>query len=161
VPVGTEVDARQGTVRLVAASATRHQTYTGDFQSAIFQILQSRSGRERGLTTLRLLEAAFEGAPGYAQCATIGKARLSGGAASAARRRLSNHVLQLLRATVHGHFRTRGSYGAATARGTEYSVADRCDGTLTGVMRGTVVVTDFRLRRNIALTAGKSYLAKA
>jgi hypothetical protein len=63
-------------MRLVAASATRHQTYTGDFQSAIFQILQSRSGRERGLTTL--LEAAFEGAPGYAQCATIGKARLSG-----------------------------------------------------------------------------------
>jgi hypothetical protein len=40
-------------------------------------------------------------------------------------------------------------------------MADRCDGTLTTVRRGRVVVRDFRLRKNITLTTGKSYLAKA
>ena len=38
---------------------------------------------------------------------------------------------------------------------------DRCDGTLTKVTRGTVVVRDFRKRRNITVRAGKSYLARA
>lgn len=37
---------------------------------------------------------------------------------------------------------------------------DRCDGTLTIVHRGTVVVRDFHRHRNITVTAGHSYLAK-
>ena len=54
-----------------------------------------------------------------------------------------------------------GRYSAATVRGTDWTVTDRCDGTLTTVRRGTVVVRDFRLRRTILLRAGKSYLARA
>ena len=46
-------------------------------------------------------------------------------------------------------------------RGTAWDMIDRCDGTLTRVKRGRVVVRDFRRKRNITLTAGKSYLAKA
>ena len=38
---------------------------------------------------------------------------------------------------------------------------DRCDGTLTKVTRGVVVVRDLRKRRNITVRAGKSYLARA
>jgi hypothetical protein len=38
---------------------------------------------------------------------------------------------------------------------------DRCDGTLTSVRRGTVAVRDFRRRKTIVLTGGKSYLARA
>ncbi|MEA2299800.1 MAG: hypothetical protein QOE44_335, partial [Solirubrobacteraceae bacterium] len=39
--------------------------------------------------------------------------------------------------------------------------SDRCDGTLTTVKRGSVVVSDFRRRRQIVVRAGRSYLAKA
>jgi hypothetical protein len=46
-------------------------------------------------------------------------------------------------------------------RGTVWDVTDRCDGTLTKVRRGRVVVRDFRRKRNIVLTKGKSYLARA
>ena len=44
-------------------------------------------------------------------------------------------------------------------RGTTWTVEDRCDGTLTSVKRGTVVVRDFRLKKNVIVKAGKSYLA--
>ena len=40
------------------------------------------------------------------------------------------------------------------------TITDRCDGTLTKVRRGVVVVRDFRLRRTIIVRAGESYLAK-
>jgi hypothetical protein len=41
-------------------------------------------------------------------------------------------------------------------------VSDRCDGTLTVVKRGEVVVTDYRRpKRPITLRGGHRYLAKA
>ena len=46
-------------------------------------------------------------------------------------------------------------------RGTIWETIDRCDGTLTKVRRGVVVVRDNRKRRNITVRAGKSYLARA
>jgi hypothetical protein len=45
----------------------------------------------------------------------------------------------------HGSFRTAGHYSAATVRGTRWLTEDRCDGTLTRVVRGTVEVEDFTL----------------
>jgi hypothetical protein len=46
-------------------------------------------------------------------------------------------------------------------RGTVWTVADRCDGTLTTVKRGKVAVRDFRRRKTIVVRAGKRYLARA
>jgi ferric-dicitrate binding protein FerR (iron transport regulator) len=46
-------------------------------------------------------------------------------------------------------------------RGTKWLVQDRCDGTLTRVLRGFVRVRDFRARKNVNVRAGQSYLAKA
>ena len=43
----------------------------------------------------------------------------------------------------HGRFRTSGHYSAATVRGTKWLMEDRCDGTVTRVVRGTVEVEDF------------------
>jgi hypothetical protein len=160
VPVGSELDTRGGTVRLATATGVKRQTQSGDFQGAVFKTLQSHSRRVRGLTTLTIVEGAFKGAPSYSQCATAGKAQAapSGSATSA---RLSSRVVQLLRSNVHGRFSTRGRYSAATVRGTRWDTVDRCDGTLTRVQRGVVVVRDFRAHRNIVLRAGKSYLARA
>ena len=66
-----------------------------------------------------------------------------------------------MRGNASGRYRTSGRYSAATVRGTIWDTIDRCDGTLTKVTRGTVVVRDFRKRRNITVRAGKSYLARA
>ena len=59
-----------------------------------------------------------------------------------------------------GRFRTLGRYAGATIRGTIWLTEDRCDGTLTHVTRGVVVVRDFRRRVDVTVRAGKSYLAK-
>jgi hypothetical protein len=160
LPVGSEVDARAGAIRLTSASTQKGKTYTGDFQSALFTVLQSRSRRELGSTTLQLVEDGFPGGPSYGVCARPGRAQTASVDATAARR-LSSRVVQLLHANVHGRFQTRGRYSAATVRGTSWDTIDRCDGTLTVVHRGTVVVTDLRRRLNITLHAGKSYLARA
>jgi ferric-dicitrate binding protein FerR (iron transport regulator) len=69
-------------------------------------------------------------------------------------------VIRKLRGNGRGRFRTRGRYSAATVRGTDWTVEDRCDGTLTRVKRGRVSVRDFRRRKTVTVRAGKSYLAK-
>jgi hypothetical protein len=46
-------------------------------------------------------------------------------------------------------------------RGTDWTVIDRCDGTLTRVKRGVVVVRDLRRRRSFVVRAGRSRLVRA
>ena len=109
----------------------------------MFAVLQARNG----LTTLPLNGGSFR------SCA-----RAAGRKAAAA---LSRRAIRRLRGNARGRFRTRGRYSAGTLRGTIWDTIDRCDGTLTVVRRGVVVVRDFRKRRNITVRAGKSYLARA
>jgi hypothetical protein len=70
-------------------------------------------------------------------------------------------VLQSLRSNVHGKFRTRGRYSAATVRGTAWTTTDRCDGTLVTVQRGTVSVQDLVRHVTVVVRAGHRYLANA
>jgi hypothetical protein len=159
IPVGSEVDARRGTLQLTAAPGVRHgKLQTGTFGGALFSLAQQRSGLSKGLTTLSLLEGAFKGAPSYASCKGHAAAEDPGVAHAA----VSAKVLQTLRASDrNGQFRTRGRYSAATVRGTVWTVSDRCNGTFTSVRRGTVLVSDFVRRVTIVLHAGQSYLARA
>jgi FG-GAP-like repeat/FG-GAP repeat len=144
LPVGTLVDTSGGTVRL--ASAVRQgRIQTADLSGAVFQALQNR--QQRGLTSLQVVAA-----PRSVACRASGR--------SVSLRRLSGRVLALLHATAKGSFRTVGRYSAATVRGTAWDTVERCDGTLTRVHRGVVIVRDFRLRRNVTVRAGKSYLAR-
>jgi hypothetical protein len=66
-----------------------------------------------------------------------------------------------VRSRTSGRFSARGRYSAGTSRGTVWTTADRCDGTLTTVKRGKVAVRDFRRKKTVIVKAGKSYLAKA
>jgi hypothetical protein len=138
VPVGTSVDASSGVVHLTAATGTPRDLDAGDFQAGTFQIRQDPA--ERGLTELRIRDDQ---------------------AARAACRRGSTRQSGLLLGDAVGHFRTRGHSSAATSRGTEWGVRDRCDGTLTIVRRGVVVVNDFGRHKNVVVRAGHSFLAKA
>ena len=58
-----------------------------------------------------------------------------------------------------GRFRTRGRHAAATVRGTEWSIEDRCDATVVRVRSGVVDVEDFATGRTVAVRAGESHVA--
>jgi hypothetical protein len=146
IPVGSLIDARRGTVRLTSASDASGGTQSGDFSGGIFQVQQSRRRSAKGLTTLPLKGGNFR------RC---GSGSSRGAHAAAARR------IRRLRGNATGRFRTRGRRSSATVRGTTWDTIDRCDGTLTKVSKGRVLVRDFARRRNILLRAGQSYLARA
>ncbi len=167
IPSGAVIDALKGTLKITTAlpggtggardAAAKGKkpkptakTQSGNFGGAIFKITQARSG----LANLALIEDAFKGAPTYATC----KKHKAADATAAA---LSSKTLQLLHANAHGKFRTTGRYSAATVRGTIWTVADRCDGTLTHDVTDSVVVQDFVHHKAVILHAGQSYLAKA
>ena len=109
---------------------------TGKFKSGLFQVRQSKKRSARGLTDLVLKGSSFSA------CRRAG----GGKRASAS---LSRRQIRRLRASARGRFRTTGRNSSATVRGTIWDVTDRCDGTLTHVKRGTVIVRDFRRKKNI------------
>jgi hypothetical protein len=161
---GTIINALHGTLSVTTAlPAVQHaviaakkkakkpktKTQQGKFGGAVFKVTQARSG----LATLALVEGAFKGAPSYASCKTK-----KGKAVTAA---LSKKTLQLLHGSAHGKFRSKGRYAAATVRGTIWTIADRCDGTLTHAIKDTVTVNDFVLHKTIILRPPHSYLAPA
>jgi hypothetical protein len=150
IPVGSTLDTTAGVARLTTATAKTGKFQSGDFGAGIFTILQNR--KQRGLTNLNIVNAHSA----RQVCATLGKK-----ASAAASKHLSSKVLGRLSGSAHGKFTTRGQYSAATVRGTIWAVSNRCDGTLTQVTRGAVMVRDFLGRKTITLFAGQHYLAKA
>jgi hypothetical protein len=149
LPIRSFIDAKRGTARLTTARTRREdQIQDGLFSAGVFQVLQSRRVRSAGLTEVRLKGGNFR------RCARRGKP----GARSAA---VYRRAIRRLRGNSRGRFRTRGRNSSATVRGTVWEVVDRCDGTLTKVKRGRVVVRDFRRQRTVIVRAGKSYLARA
>jgi hypothetical protein len=63
--------------------------------------------------------------------------------------------------TAKGNFRTSARFSSATVRGTIWLVQDRCDGSLTQVVQGTVAVSDTVRNKTVLVSAGNSYLAKS
>ncbi len=160
VPVKSIIDTRKGTVKLRSAKDSKGHTQFGYFSAGIFQVLQSSKKKAKGLT-----ELVMKGGNRKKACATRkrkhkrAKRSTAGPTAQAARRK--HKRWRRLRHRAHGRFRTRGRYSSATVRGTTWTVSDRCDGTLTAVSKGKVLVRDFRRHRNVLVKRGKKYLAKA
>jgi hypothetical protein len=143
VPFGARVDVTKGTLRLVTDVGTI--LVYGKGAVAIF-VLARGTDRGRAVVEFRLAGGNF------GAC----KRSLAGVAAVKPPPKVVRHLW----GSGKGRFRTRARYAAATVRGTVWLTADRCDGTLTRVTRGTVQVADFPLRKNVLVRAGKSYLAK-
>jgi hypothetical protein len=135
----SEVDATRGEVNVTTAANASGELQTGAFGGGAFKVDQV--GGANPVTEL----AMTRGTPGVCR---IGRAR------TAARR------IRRLSGNARGRFRTRGRHSSATVRGTVWSVEDRCNGTLTRVRQGTVLVRDFAKRKNVVLRRGRSYLAK-
>ena len=140
VPVGAIVDTRRGRVRLTAA-LPRGAEQTGTFHGGLFEVRQPASAG--GMTELVLRGPK----------PTCSAAR----AAAASGRRPPR---ALWGSDQHGRFRTRGSNSVATVRGTEWYMADGCDGTFTRVTRGSVSVRDLRAHRTVVVNAGHRYVAR-
>ena len=140
VPVGSLVDARNGTVRLVteADSATQEALV----RDGKFQVLQSSRGS--GTTDLVLRGGDFS---------SCRRARSAGGSDRRRPRR------SLWARDRHGRFRTRGLNSVATVRGTTWRTTDTCRGTTTSVYTGSVVVRERRSGRRTVVRKGQRHLA--
>jgi hypothetical protein len=139
IPVGSQIDAIQGRIRMVTAGAGTGTTQTADFFDGRFKVAQRARGG--GATELRL-------AGKLPRC----RAAASQAAKSRKKRRLWGDG--------KGRFTTRGQRSAATVRGTKWLVEDTCAGTLTRVARGKVSVRDFVRRRTVTLRTGGKYMAR-
>lgn len=139
VPVGTVVDARRGHVSVLVENGEGRPLQQGEFWDGIFGIFQDRAAR--ATTELRL------GGGDYRACAS----RSRRGA-----RRSQTRVIRRLWGKSTGRFRTKGRFASATVRGTEWNTEDLCLATRVSVRDGSVVVRDFRRRRNTVVRAGDS-----
>lgn len=148
LPVGSLVDTRRGRVSLKSARNRRGRTQTGSFRGSVFQVRQRR--RNGGITDIVLRGGRFS------RCGAVAGASALAHEAAGKRR----VVRRLWGKDRHGRFRTHGRDSVATVRGTEWVTTDRCDGTLTKVSEGKVLVRDLRRKRSVLLTAGRAYLAR-
>jgi len=140
VPVGTVFDTLKGNVSLTSAADKKGGVQNAWFYSGVFKVTQTKGTQP--ITELAMVEAL--------SCP-------KGKKASAAAKKKKTAKLW---GDGKGKFRTRGDFSSATIRGTKWVVIDRCDGTLTRVVRGTVLVRDNVKHKNVIVRAGKQYLAR-
>jgi hypothetical protein len=139
IPVGSLIDTTKGEINLVSAADKGGGVQNAWFYSGIFKV-----GQLADQTTELTLAGPKLRCP-------KGKQASSSAAKPKTRKLWGNGK---------GKFRTKGDFSSATVRGTRWVVIDRCDGTLTQVKEGSVLVRDVRLRKNVIVRAGKQYLAR-
>ncbi|WP_028062907.1 choice-of-anchor Q domain-containing protein [Solirubrobacter soli] len=135
IPNGSEIDATRGSVTITTSTGEK-----ATFSDGRFKISQSG-----GITTATLSQPL--------DC----KKAKKGNATATAKKPKSRKLW----GDGKGKFRTKGSYSAATVRGTKWLVQDTCTTTLTRVAQGVVQVEDFERHVKKTLRKGKSYIARA
>jgi uncharacterized delta-60 repeat protein len=143
LPVGTAVDVTKGRVSLTTATGASGRVQTASFYGGTFRIAQP-DGR-RPVTELRLDRVTGCGAR----------------ASIAQQRKRKRKKTNALWGSGTGRFVTRGRYGSAAVRGTEWLTREQCSGTYIRVREGRVAVRDFARGRTVQLRAPRSYLARA
>ena len=126
---GTEIDTRRATVEITTSEGGKAKFFDG-----IFKVSQTG-----GVTTLTLSEAL--------DCK---KAKGSGSANAAAKKPKTRKLW----GDGKGKFQTKGTYSAATVRGTKWLVKDTCTTTTTTVTQGAY-------RSRTSSRSGRSTSARA
>lgn len=153
VPVGTHIDARQGTVELASAvTGGNTPAQVGRFTGGIFEVRQAPGGY--GVTQLVLVGGAWGACDAKSPAAVARTAT-----ATATKKR--KPVRSLWGSDDGGKFQSRGRGSVATVRGTRWLTEDFCTGTRTTVTQGAVSVHDLRKHKTVTVTAGHSYFAAA
>jgi hypothetical protein len=144
LPVNSTLDTTEGTVVLETA-LRGGESQTGTFRGGQFQVRQPASAG--GMTTIALRGGDFSVCDSKSRATT--KLLRKGGT-----------VRKLWAKDKGGRFKTSGKGSVATVRGTSWFTADRCDGTLTRVTRGAVLVRERGTGERKLLTRGESFLAQ-
>jgi hypothetical protein len=158
LPLGTIVDATDGKVAITTAATPGGKPQTAVFYGGSFTV-QQRTGAG-AVTDINLRSVRFIALCGRTRTTTraaVGRTLI---VRAARRRSRSRKVVASLWGDGKGRFRTKGRNSAATVRGTKWLTQERCDGTLTRVVRGVVRVNVKRTGKLVTLTAGHSYLAR-
>jgi hypothetical protein len=156
LPNGTLINATNGKVQITVA-LPNGQTQTGVFFGGEFQLEQVKSGQ----TTAVLAGGSFKGcpAPGPKKRTKPKKKQKKKAIDASAASFSKKHPVRHLWSNAHGSFTTKGKYGAAAVRGTEWLTQDQCDGTFFRVTRDEITVTSFKLHKKTNVKQGHSYLA--
>ena len=158
VPVGTKVDTVDGFVDLVSDKDARGNPQIATFWNGRFGVDYTRTivagprasrRASRPITELTLARTC----PAKPSRAVKAGRRTVKSAARKRRKRRGTF------GRGKGRFRTRGSFGAGTVRGTYWYSESNCNSTLFEVYRGVVRVRDFGLKRTLDLRRGQGYLA--
>lgn len=142
VPVGSLVDSRRGRVRLRTAVNRAGASQTGTFHGGLFKVRQPADGGGIVKIVLR----------GRLDC------RAKRSLATTSRRR--RYRRRVWGVDLGGLFQTLGLGSVTTVRGTRWLTEDRCGGTLTKVVRGSVVVRDRATGKRFVLHAGERHFAR-
>ena len=118
LPIGTTFDTTAGRVTLTSAGDTKGATQHAWFYEGTFT------------------HRPDDGVAADHDARARRRAARAARRAAAARRRRPSASQRHLWGDGKGRFRTGGRFSSATVRGTRWVVSDRCDGTLTRVVRG-------------------------
>ena len=148
VPIGSIIDAREGTAA-ITTELDSGKKQTAEFWGEKFKVRQPDD--EGGLTEIRIRDAVR---------ACDGKSISAKDKLASARKKKKRRRGGLWGRDTKGRWRTHGHGSQATTRGTTWFSEERCEGTYTKVVKGSVLVRDHFLKRNIVLDAGENYLAR-
>ena len=143
LPVGTLIDTTHGRVAVATALPRPGASQTGVFWAGVFQVRQPAKAGGRTDIVLR-------GGPPRCTAAE--------GQVTSARRRPARR--RLWAQDDDGRFTTGGRNSVASVRGTKWLTEERCDGTLTRVVTGAVLVRNVHTGRSVLVRAGRSHLAR-
>jgi HYR domain len=143
LPPGTTVNV-SGNAAIQLSDANNHQMAffgVADKVPSVFTI----AGKSQGIVQLVLSGGNFSSC-GHRTLSSVGAAK-------------KKKPVRRLWGSGKGKFTTKGKFASATVRGTEWLVADYCNGTLVSVRKGLVSVRDTVQKKTKLVPAGHSYFA--
>jgi hypothetical protein len=154
IPVGSVVDTRGGTVKVTAAVGNLGDT-TADNSVSLWDglIRIDQSGDTNAVATAKLVEKL--------RCGKKKGGEAKAGKSSGAVATKSGKRRRRVWGSGHGNYKTQGSGGTGSVRGTTWLTKDTCRGTFFKVTDGIgISVFDFDLGQRFDLGPGQSYFAR-
>jgi hypothetical protein len=158
LPAGSQIDSRYGTFKLTNASGKKGRLSSGTFGGAIVTVSQAKNGRDKGLTTFRLLLGAFPGAPNLKGCSTNKTSR--GPASGGPLARIAS-IPFTYHSRSHGRYRTLYGRASGSSSGARWDTSVGCGGVMFKVFRGSILVNVSHRHKTLVVHAGQHYLARA
>jgi Ca2+-binding RTX toxin-like protein len=156
IPIGAAVDPRARVVRLATARNRAGARRFVSVSEGRFIVRQRRS--RRPVTRLRLAGPLPQCGSSSSQLANATRATRRLRVARKKRRQGKTRRSEPQRPG--DEVEVNGNYSKGAAEGTEWITTDRCDGTLTTVLSGTVRVRDYGRAKTVMVRAGHRYLAR-